>query len=120
MIESGYYPEGTEYNPSSPWNEEPTKEHLSTHKCVVTETISSVRILEYDGERDIVDIDDDELEDLFCEQEYSIIDLLDKLKQYLNIDLKSNKKLTKEQHISIRKMLNTINNYSFDNFNVKL
>lgn len=119
MLESGYYPEGTEYDKQSPWNKEPGCDKISKQEFLITETLSSVKTLEYVGDKDINDLDEEEIEELLCEQEFSTIDLLDKLKEYLLKDLKYNKKLTKEQQITKRKMINTIDSYSADNYKIE-
>ena len=116
MIESGYYPPGSEFDPNAPWNEAELKpvqvevtisQSLSRSTTIeVTDyTIKEWEDTEYIKEEGIsrigkgidYDFSDSDLKEAYEIQEYTIPELLEYLKSYLINDIaqcseESNKK----------------------------
>ena len=121
MIESGYYPPGTEFNPNAPWNQsdpEPVEVDVTisqslsrSTKITVTDYIAKEwEDYEPDEEGGFYrtggvdyDFSDSDLKGAYEEQEYTIPELLDYLKAYLITDIaecdKQSGKKKKLQHI---------------------
>ena len=121
MKESGNYPLGVEYNSNAPWNQtnlEPVKVEVTISQSLSRSTIIEVTDytatkwddIEYEEDGYInriegidYDFSDSDLKGAYEEQEYTIPELLDYLKDYLIIDInecsKESSKRKKLQHI---------------------
>ena len=121
MIESGYYPPGTEFDTNAPWNQsdpEPVEVDVTISQSLSRSTTITVTDYiakewedcepdEEDGfyRTDGVDYDfsDSDLKGAYEEQEYTIPELLDYLKAYLITDIaecdKESGRKKKLQHI---------------------
>lgn len=121
MIESGYYPPGTEFDTNAPWNQsdpEPVEVNVTISQSLSRST--TITVTDYiakeweDCEPDKeggfyrtggvdYDFSDSDLKGAYEEQEYTIPELLDYLKAYLITDIaecdKESGKKKKLQHI---------------------
>lgn len=92
-------PIGTEYGSSAPWNEKENSE--ITRDCYVTETIGrrvTLSTIDYVEEEDFddelgkyisADTSETDWEEEYCNQEYTVLELIDKLKAYVEEDIKN-------------------------------
>ena len=121
MTESGYYPPGAEHDPNAPWNQsdpEPVEVEVAisqtlskSTKILITDyTVNEWEDVETDNEGGFLrtggveyDCSDSDLKGAYNEQEYTIPELLDYLKDYLIADIancnKDKGKKQKLQHI---------------------
>ena len=121
MIESGYYPPGSEFDPNAPYNQsepEPVEVDVTISQSLSRST--KIKVTDYisneweDVERNNkgsfyrtkeieYDFSDSDLKGAYEEQEYTIPELLDYLKTYLIVDIancnKDSGKKQKLQHI---------------------
>lgn len=96
---SANVPMGAEYDSMTPWNEIENKE--VERECVVTETISRTVTLsttDYVAEEDwddelgkciSADTSETDWEEEYSNQEYTVLELIDKLKAYVEEDIKN-------------------------------
>lgn len=83
-------PIGTENNMMAPWNQIDNQE--IDRDCVITETISRKVILsttDYIEEEDLVDTSNTNWFDEYSSQEYTALELIDRLKSYIEEDIRN-------------------------------
>ena len=139
MKESGYYPPGTEFDPNSPWNESSNKDSKVDVEVCVSTTLSKqttinvnnviVRVeknCETNDEGGIDRFDDIDYDYSNCNliedyksNEFTILELLNILKQYIEEDLKHTK-VSLSNTYDLKLVLKSLNSWVEDELEVIL
>ena len=106
MRESGYFPSGTEYDPSAPWNQEenPEKEFdvtISQSLSKSTTVHTKDYIDEYDGfeKEHFINTSDTDWMAAYKEEHYTPLQLIELLKDYIEKDLIYGDSKYSKQHL---------------------
>ena len=130
MIESGYYPPGAEFASKAPWNE-PNLKPVKVNVCI-SQTLhknTTIKTTDYmvhkcgDCEKDIdgnfiateegeYDFSNSDLVAAYHEDDFTILELLDELKQYIEEDLANSYSKTRKD--TLKKMLKACENWQLD------
>ena len=136
MIESGYYPMGAEHDPRAPWNQNDGNEIIDVDVCISTTISKNSKIAssdvivtkekcsEVNDEGGIDYFDDIEYEYSECNlvedyksSEYTVLELLNILKEYVHQDLKNNKSSLPKEY-NLNKILQSLEGWSVDELEV--
>lgn len=120
MKESGYYPAGAEYDPSAPWNEVEQPEmdfdievHHTLKKRVRVATNNYItEYVEENGDRN-VDTAETDWSDAFANSHFSIAEMLQILKEYVESDLAMTGTNTKKGK-QLQQLLNDLDGWELD------
>lgn len=112
-------PIGTEDNMMAPWNQIDNQE--IDRDCVITETISRRVILsttDYIEEEDFIDTSDTDWTGEYSSQEYTVLELIDKLKLYVEEDIK-NTAINSGKGRELQRLLSACNGWEQVELNVE-